>query len=382
MSFNQDTTTFDTIGPFHNIWLRDNCRCEEHYHPLTKQRLQNTFAIPEDVQPSKVALNGDNWDVTWKHDGHVSSYPVEWLNRHNYSKPKTQSKTGPAQLDKEIEKKYWLAADIEADKPTVKYDDVMKTDKGLAEWSKKIYADGFCFVSGVPATPEDTEKLCERLAHIKHTHYGGFWDFTADLAMNDTAYTNFHLASHTDGTYWTDTPGLQLFHCLHHDGKGGENMLVDGFRAAQEFKKLNPEGYELLSRVRIPAHSAGEDSVCITPEVPQPVFTHDPITGDLQQVRWNNDDRSVMDTWDNPEDVPKFYKAIRQWNGILTDPKFEYVCKLVAGECLIFDNWRVLHGRKGFSGNRRMCGAYHARDDFLSTFRLANFGREKVLSDL
>ena len=29
---------------------------------------------------------------------------------------------------------------------------------------------GFCFVHGVPATPEDTEELIKRIAPIRHTH--------------------------------------------------------------------------------------------------------------------------------------------------------------------------------------------------------------------
>ena len=31
---------------------------------------------------------------------------------------------------------------------------------------------GFCFVKGVPATPEATKEVVERISHIKHTHYG------------------------------------------------------------------------------------------------------------------------------------------------------------------------------------------------------------------
>lgn len=31
---------------------------------------------------------------------------------------------------------------------------------------------------------------------------GGFWDFTADLAHGDTAYTNLALKAHTDNTYF------------------------------------------------------------------------------------------------------------------------------------------------------------------------------------
>lgn len=29
----------------HHIWLRDHCRCPECLHPVTKQRLVNTFEV-------------------------------------------------------------------------------------------------------------------------------------------------------------------------------------------------------------------------------------------------------------------------------------------------------------------------------------------------
>jgi trimethyllysine dioxygenase len=31
---------------------------------------------------------------------------------------------------------------------------------------------GFCFVEGVPVNPESTKALLERIAFIRHTHYG------------------------------------------------------------------------------------------------------------------------------------------------------------------------------------------------------------------
>ena len=63
------------------------------------------------------------------------------------------------------------------------------------------------------------------------TIFGGFWDFQADLAKADTAYTNIELLPHTDGTYSHDAPGLQLLHCLELDAVGGESTLVDAFAA-------------------------------------------------------------------------------------------------------------------------------------------------------
>jgi len=77
---------------------------------------------------------------------------------------------------------------------------------------------GFSFVSGVPSTPEATERLVERIGFIRETqckysirssHFltrlskdGRFWDFTSDLARGDTAYTTLALGAHTDNTYY------------------------------------------------------------------------------------------------------------------------------------------------------------------------------------
>lgn len=93
----------------------------------------------------------------------------------------------------------------------------------------------------------------------------------------------------------TDPCGLQLFHLLSHtDGTGGSTLLVDGFYVASLLKELHPSAYDILSRVGVPSHAAGEDISFYTPK-PQgsyPVLGH--ANGNLVQVRWNNDDRSVM----------------------------------------------------------------------------------------
>lgn len=367
----------DQVSKFHNIWLRDSCQCEEDFHPQTKQRLLDTFTIREDIQPVEAAFtsNGTQLEIKWN-DGHVSNFDLEWLVLHSYNPTIVENKSA------ELKKKLWDTEYIKANWPEVKYSDVMDSEEGVKEWANKIYSNGFSMVEGVPVSPEATEKLIERLSYIKPTHYGGFWDFTADLSKNDTAYTNLTIASHTDGTYWSDTPGLQLFHMLHHDGTGGENMLVDGFKCAEKLKAQSPEAYKVLSTVRVPAHSAGEEDVCITPAIAMPVFTHNPQTGELIQVRWNNCDRSIMDQWTDPSQVLEFYKAARLWHKLLTDPANEIQIQLKPGQCLIFDNWRVLHGRIGFTGNRRMCGAYVNRDDFVSRAKLLNLGRDVVIRHL
>lgn len=186
---------------------------------------------------------------------------------------------------------------------------------------------------------------------------------------------------------------MQLFHLLEFNGQGGESLFVDGFRAAKVLKQEDRTAYMTLSETRIPAHSAGNEDVCIQPWSPSPVFTHDPINKELVQIRWNNDDRSTMDNWSTLEEVPRFYDAIRKWDEILRRKSMELWIPLVPGQPVIFDNWRVLHGRAAFkcaclgtfaneSGHRRLCGGYINRDDFVSRLNLTNLPRGMILEGL
>jgi len=244
----------------------------------------------------------------------------------------------------------------------------MSEDLGLFEWLSNVNQFGFSFISGVPATPEATEELAQRIGFIRETQYGRFWEFTSNLSKGDTAYTTLALGAHTDNTYFTDPCGLQLFHLLSHsNGSGGATLLVDGFYVASIFKELHPESYDLLSRIPVPDHSAGESTALYRPSPPSgyPVLGHDPLTGEITQVRWNNDDRSVMNHL-QPDLVEKWYDAIRAWNECLKSPDSEFWIQLQPGTAVLIDNHRVLHGRSSFDGERRMCGAYIGVDEYRS----------------
>lgn len=218
-------------------------------------------------------------------------------------------------------------------------------------------------------------------SHFHHSHplTGSFWDFTSDLSSADTAYTTLALAAHTDTTYFTDPCGLQLFHLLSHTaGSGGASLLVDGFHAAATLKLEAPAAYEILSTAAVPTHASGNESVSIRPARAFPVLNHDPETGRLVQVRWNNDDRGTLSG--DQGTIGIWYRAARQWVEILRRGRSEYWEQLRPGRALskrffpysypvvltfaVFDNWRILHGRSAFTGQRRMCGGYGKSDAF------------------
>lgn len=203
---------------------------------------------------------------------------------------------------------------------------------------------GFAFVSGCPYDdPKHTQALLERIAFIRITHYGGFYDFIPDLALADTAYTNLALPAHTDTTYFTEPAGLQAFHLLSHmpppDGpkhaaaSGGQSMLVDGFHAAKILRETDPGAFEVLSKVRLPWHASGNKGITIAPDRRYPVLEVDQVTGELHRVRWNNDDRGVV-PFDDGISPGEWYEAARKWDAILRSKSVEYCTQLVPGRPL------------------------------------------------
>lgn len=360
---------------FDHIWLRDNCRCEECFHPHTKQRLLGTFEIPLNIQPTRVVTEAEGLSLTWP-DGHESFMEFSFLLQNSYDPPLSPATTCTNSTPVSTKKYLWDNSIINC-MPRVTYKDIFSTDeltwKGdfyVLEWLRKIDKYGFCLVDDVPPTPEATEKLLKRIAFIRETHYGAFWDFTANMEHGDTAYTNLALGAHTDTTYFSDPAGLQLFHLLSPAGshEGGKSLLVDGFAAAAKLMGESPWAYKVLSEVPIETHASGGADVAFRPLIPQPVFSHHPLDGQLAMVRWNPDDRLPFNARAGPP-VKLLYRAIREWETILKSHPMELWTQMKMGQALIFDNHRVLHGRSSFTGSRRLCGGYVNGDDYRCRLR-------------
>jgi len=99
----------------------------------------------------------------------------------------------------------------------------------------------------------------------------------------------------------------------------------------------------------------------------------------LQMVRYNNDDRAPL-LGMSLEQVDAFYRAHRKFNQLIRSPTFEYRFQMTAGNVVIFDNQRLLHGRTAFRGHRRLVGCYLNGDDYRSRLRGLLFERDHGLS--
>nr|CAD11356.1 conserved hypothetical protein [Neurospora crassa] len=341
-----------------NFWLRDNCRCTKCVNQDTLQRNFNTFAIPSDIHPTKVEATKENVTVQWS-DNHTSTYPWPFLSFYL---------TSNARGHENDQISLW-GSEAGSRPPTVSFPRVMASDQGVADLTAMIKEFGFCFVKDTPHDdPDVTRQLLERIAFIRVTHYGGFYDFTPDLAMADTAYTNLALPAHTDTTYFTDPAGLQAFHLLEHKAapsrpppppppppppseekeaagsaageaaaaaEGGKSLLVDGFNAARILKEEDPRAYEILSSVRLPWHASGNEGITIAPDKLYPVLELNEDTGELHRVRWNNDDRGVV-PFGEKYSPSEWYEAARKWDGILRRKSSELWVQLEPGKPLRF----------------------------------------------
>jgi trimethyllysine dioxygenase len=338
------------------LWLRDHD--SGTLHPVTQQRQLHTAGVDAALRGTATELHDGAVRITWSDGSPASTLSADFLAR--FRVPAAPMTNVP------IERVLWDGATILEQWPVVEHAAVMDGDDGVNAWMRNVAMYGFCIVTGTPATTEATEQLVRRAGYVRQTIFGGFWDFQADLSKADTAYTNLELLPHTDGTYSHDAPGLQLLHCLAFDGTGGLSTMVDGFRIASGLRASEPDLYDVLSRVEVPGQYIGDGSHLMAS---RPVFRHD-RTGELVQVSFNNADRAPF-LLPAPE-MELFYDALRAFEALANDHRLQWRRVNPPGDAMLFDNWRVLHGRTAYTGHRHLCGAYINHEDYESRLRLAN----------
>ena len=93
-------------------------------------------------------------------------------------------------------------------------------------------------------------------------------------------------------------------------------------------------------------------------------------SGEVIEIRYN---AHLAGIFDMPADImPDYYRAYRAFMAKTRDAKYRVVFRLKAGEMVVFDNRRVLHGRDSFdpsTGFRHLHGCYVDRGEFASRLR-------------
>ncbi|WP_424930271.1 TauD/TfdA family dioxygenase [Amaricoccus tamworthensis] len=344
-----DATTTD----FPTIWLRDNC--PSGFHPQTQERLLDLLSLEETPVLVSAGLEGHVVRLGYA-DGHVSDLALSLLSGNRPG----ERAADPAA----VEARLWRAEHTVARVPAAS---ILGDDTGLANWMRLTAADGLSIVEHVEDRAGAGVDLAERIGFLRKTNFGTTFEVINKPDPNNLAYTSVALPLHTDLPNQEVPPGYQFLHCLANEATGGGSIFADGFAMAEDLRREDAEAFELLSTVDIPFRfHDGEADI----QVHKPVITLDGA-GEVIEIRYN---AHLAGIFDMPADVmPAYYRAYRAYMARTRDARYRITLKLKAGEMVVFDNRRVLHGRESFdpsTGFRHLHGCYVDRGEFASKLRL------------
>ncbi|MFF2614988.1 phosphonate degradation HD-domain oxygenase [Kitasatospora sp. NPDC058046] len=330
-------------------WLRDNCPCAECRDPRNGQKLFQIHELPPDLAVAASTEADGHLEVLWS-DGHRSRYPRERLDGTDEGDGRT-----------ERGKRLWTAADFAPGLPEASWEAYLTDPAEQAAVLAAVRDSGFAVLRGVPTVERQVLRVAESFGHVRVTNYGELFDVRVEPSPNNLAFTSVAIAPHTDNPYRDPVPTLQLLHCLENSATGGDSGLVDGFKAAAVLREEAPEAFEVLTRTPVPFVFRDRRTEL---RADRPLIELDP-KGRIREVRFNNRSTGTL----RGSGLDAFYAAYRRFAEITLRPELQLTFRLGPGDCLVFDNTRLLHARTAFQqdGHRHLQGCYADLDSLSST---------------
>ena len=355
---------------FHAMWLRDNAWDAATRSADNGQRLIVLKDVPKETVISDATILGLSLSVIFSPENKLVDYDISWLMQNAYDRTR-KSQAG------------WIKPCLETwdnglmDRlPMADFASINSNNIELKNWLRKIVCLGFGTLKNGPIEDLALQQVVDLFGYIRETNYGSHFEVRTEIKPTNLAYTGLGLQAHTDNPYRDPVPTIQVLYCLESSAAGGENMVVDGFRVAQELRAENEVWFNVLAHYCARFEYTGSDGVILKSRRPMIELAPD---GELIGVRFNN--RSTSAIKDVPfEDMQTYYTAYRRMGEIIDDPAMQVSFRLEPGECFLVDNRRVLHARKGYSGaGRRWIQGCYADMDSLNS-KLAVLEAEQMVA--
>jgi len=349
---NQETSRY------HPLWLRDNCACESCLHQVNREHILDLRDIPLDTQADTVTLDEQgSLCINWRNQNHQSRFNPGWLYAHS-SQMTADSYSAQAPL-------FWNSSDL-PEPPSFNAVDQIVDDELLHQILLSVEKVGLARVRNLASSPDVVEAFGLRIGPIRETHFARVFDVISRADSDSNAYTSDSLSAHTDIPTRENPPGLQLLHCLIADADGGESTMTDGFKVAHDIGAQDPEAYANLTTTKwCFANRAGTTDY----RWKAPVIGLDD-QGNLSEVRLLPFSRAPLMTDYNNIEIS--YRALQLFMEMANSPEYQITYPFKAGDLIIFDNRRIMHGRTEFfpkTGDRKLRGVYVDRDDMYSRLR-------------
>ena len=355
------TTSLELDGPdaftVPAIWLRDSCGCNECRDAHSGQRLRSILSLDPSTSISQLDIDGDDITVVFAPDGHVSRYSREWLAAN------APGRTAVFDDRSEGARSPWLAADLGGEPPQVTWAALASPGDARRDALGALLDLGLLLVRDVPRQPGQVLEVARSFGFVRSTNYGDLFDVRVEANPVNLAFTGRAILPHTDNPYREPVPGIQLLHCLASSAAGGENVFIDGFAAAARLRRDNAAAFATLATT--PLTFRYDDATTALRASGTTIECN--RQGEVRSIRWN--DRSVEPPQVAADRVDDLYAALRAFAEVLKDPALHLHLVLAPGDCIVFDNTRVLHARTAFSesgGTRHLQGCYADLDALAS----------------
>lgn len=349
---------------FNYYWLRDNC--PSSFHPETRERAFDIFHLAAAPRASAARIEDGTLIIDWAGEDHVTRMPMAQLDAYAEGKRRAD----PADLPRRA----WYG-DHYPDIARFTHAELLSDKVKVKDWLEAMIVEGISIVTEMPDTNEALTALVSVMGQVRPTFFGEYFDVKTYINPTNSAYTSAALELHTDTPAEEHAPGVQFLHMRANSVQGGLNLFGDGVAAANDFRAVDPEGFRLLSETDIPFFCEHDDYDMRSHQRVIELDAHGAVSGlTISQ--------HMLDMMDMPQKfLDDYYPAFVRFGKFLQSPRYIMHFTLKAGECIVFDNHRIVHGREAYSatsGERHLRGCYADRAEMRSTFRaLASEGRFK-----
>ncbi len=345
---------------YHFRWLRDMCPCNECLNPITREQLLDISTVPESIAAVSADIDAAGaLVIAWSDNQHSSRYHPGWLRHHDYS-----NRAAAAVASTEITT--W-GREFAEHIPTFDGGAVLGSDEALHAWLIALRRYGLARLRDVTTESSAIERVAARIGVIRESNFGRVFDVRSQPDPVSNAYTPVGLLPHTDLPTRETQPGIQMLHCLQNTARGGESVMVDGFRLAETLREEQPAAFEVLTRIPIDYTNRAQDSDY---RWRAPMIALDDA-GAVTELRPGVSLRAPVDA---PfDEMDALYDGIQAFVRYTCDARLRAVFPIRPGDLLAMDNRRVLHARNSYetsSGERHLRGCYLDRDELLSRIRV------------
>jgi len=347
----------DHCSRYPGIWLLEACNCKLCGNTETAVRHTRLTQKPHRPEIETCHYDTTSLDIGWD-DAHCSHYDLVWL--------RTMCLSPQARWERKFKPSLWGSEMVDR-LPYFEYDEVRSSGELHQQFLESILNSGFAMLRNVPAAREQIEAVTSLVGKLRLTNYEIYEleskpnpEIVGDMAVP--------LAPHTDEPYRIDPPAITFFHVIAHSEDGGASTLIDSFRLVDSLKQRNPAAFDTLNRISARFHRSLLEGRLF--EYQNPIIQTD-SDGDVSSVRLL--DRALAPVDCALEQVEEFYAALRELLSLSYSGDGLIEFKLQAGEMLVFNNQRLMHGRTAFnpdSSKRHIRSCHVDLDEFYSRLRI------------